>query len=84
MLLGHINKATSNTVISNSKGTALVLAGKKGIAPFGVNGNKVKVPSLNADQLDGLDSTQLQRRVSGQCGSTAHLVRLLRRARSPA
>lgn len=71
VLLGHNNKATSNTVISNSKGTALVLAGKKGIAPFGVNGNKVKVPSLNADQLDGLDSTQLQRRVSGQCGSTA-------------
>jgi hypothetical protein len=70
-VLGHINKTTSNTVINNSKGTALVLAAKKGIAPFGVNGNKVKVPSLNADELDGLDSTQLQRRVSGQCGSTA-------------
>jgi hypothetical protein len=68
--LGHINKTTSNTVINNSKGTALVLAAKKGIAPFGVNGNKVKVPSLNADLLDGIDSTGLQRRVSGQCGTT--------------
>jgi hypothetical protein len=68
--LGHINKTTSNTVINNSKGTALVLAAKKGIAPFGVNGNKVKVPSLNADELDGLDSTALQRRVTGQCGAT--------------
>jgi hypothetical protein len=68
--LGHINRTTSNTVINNSKGTALVLAAKKGIAPFGVNGNKVKVPSLNADELDGLDSAALQRRVTGQCGST--------------
>ncbi|MDX6205985.1 MAG: trimeric autotransporter adhesin [Frankiales bacterium] len=68
--LGHINKTTSNTVINNSKGTALVLAAKKGIAPFGVNGNKVKVPSLNSDFLDGLDSTALQRRVTGQCGAT--------------
>ena len=68
--LGHINKTTSNTVINNSKGTALVLAAKKGVAPFGVNGNKVKVPSLNADELDGLDSLALQRRVTGQCGAT--------------
>jgi hypothetical protein len=70
-LLGHINKTTSNTVINNSKGTALVLAAKKGIAPFGVNGNTTKVPWLNADLLDGLDSSKLQLRVSGQCGSTA-------------
>ncbi|MDX6227884.1 MAG: hypothetical protein QOI76_1274, partial [Frankiales bacterium] len=69
-VLGHINRTTSNTVIANSAGTALVLAGKKGIAPFGVNGNKTKVPSLNADLLDGLDSTKLQRRVLGQCGAT--------------
>ena len=69
-VLGHINKTTSNTVINNSKGTALVLAAKKGIAPFGVNGNRVKVPSLNADLLDGIDSAKLQLRVVGQCGST--------------
>ncbi|MDX6202424.1 MAG: hypothetical protein QOJ83_1924 [Frankiales bacterium] len=69
-VLGHINRTTSNTVIANSAGTALVLAGKKGVAPFGVNGNKTKVPSLNADLLDGLDSTKLQRRVLGQCGTT--------------
>lgn len=70
-LLGHTNRTTSNTIISNSKGTALVFAAKKGIAPFSVNGDKVKVPSLNADLLDGVDSTKLQLRVSGQCGSTA-------------
>jgi hypothetical protein len=69
--LGHTNSTSSNTVIKNSKGTALVFVAKKGVAPISVNGNKVKVPSLNADELDGLDSTKLQRRVSGQCGSTA-------------
>ena len=75
-LLGHINRTTSNTVIANSKGTALVLAGKKGIAPFGVNGNKVKVPSLNADLLDGLDSTKFQQRVSRTVRQHGDLVHL--------
>ena len=69
--LGHTNTTTSNTIIKNTKGTALVFAAKKGVAPFSVNGDKVKVPSLNADLLDGIDSAKLQLRVTGQCGSTA-------------
>jgi hypothetical protein len=39
-----------------------------GIAPFTVN-SSTKVASLNADQLDGLDSTALQKRVSGTCAA---------------
>ena len=69
--LGRTNTTTANTIIKNTKGTTIVFDAKKGIAPFSVNGNKVKVPGLNADLLDGLDSTKLQLRVSGQCGSTA-------------
>ncbi len=37
-----------------------------GVAPFTVN-STTKVGALNADQLDGLDSAALQKRVSGTC-----------------
>ena len=39
-----------------------------GVTPFKVN-STTKVASLNADQLDGLDSSALQKRVSGTCVS---------------
>jgi hypothetical protein len=37
-----------------------------GVAPFTVN-SQTKVSALNADQLDGLDSSALQKRVTGTC-----------------
>jgi len=39
-----------------------------GVTPFKVN-STTKVASLNADQLDGLDSSALQKRVTGTCAS---------------
>jgi hypothetical protein len=48
--------------------TALGLTVASGHAPFTVNSG-TKVVNLNADKLDGLDSTQLQRRVTGTCAA---------------
>jgi len=39
-----------------------------GVAPFTVN-SQTKVGALNADQLDGLDSSALQKRVTGTCAA---------------
>jgi hypothetical protein len=39
-----------------------------GVAPFTIN-SSTKVTSLNADQLDGLDSSALQNRVTGTCAA---------------
>jgi hypothetical protein len=87
-ILGHANNATLNTSLSapvvggkalqvtnnntsNAASTALGLNVASGHAPFTVNSG-VKVASLNADMVDGLDSSLLQRRVSGNCsGDTA-------------
>lgn len=65
-ILGRANGASTTTSLSNSGGTALSLGGGLGKPALAVN-NTVKVPRLNADLLDGLDSSQLQRRVSGTC-----------------
>lgn len=59
-LLGKTNKATAPSVLNNSAGTALSLVAKPGYAPFKVS-NAVKVPLLNADKLDGLDSKSFVR-----------------------
>src|SRR3954453_14316251 len=45
---------------------ALGLKGASGHAPFTTNSAQ-KVANLNADLLDGLDSSSLQRRVTGTC-----------------
>ena len=39
-----------------------------GAPPLAVN-SCIKVANLNADNLDGLDSAALQKRVSGTCGA---------------
>jgi hypothetical protein len=64
LVLGRGNSASSLTGVSNSKGVAFSFRSKTGSAPFTVNGNSVKVSSLNADKVDGLDSSQLR----GQTG----------------
>ena len=52
-------------VQNTGAGTALNLMVGAGVTPFKVN-STTKVASLNADQLDGLDSSALQKRVSGR------------------
>ena len=64
LILGRGNSASALTGVSNSRGVAFSFRSKTGSAPFTVNGNSNKVSSLNADKVDGLDSTQLR----GQIG----------------
>jgi FlaG/FlaF family flagellin (archaellin) len=87
LILGKSNSATSTTSLSAPTGgkalqitngstgtgaTALGLSVASGHPPFTVNSN-VKVPDLNADRLDGFDSSGLQRRVSGTCAGRSAL-----------
>ena len=44
------------------------MAVKKNKTPFTVS-SSAKVKNLNADLLDGVDSSQLQRQISGACGA---------------
>src|SRR3954451_6457497 len=76
-ILGHKNKANKTTKLigSSRKGPALQVKSTggraaaslkvdQGVAPFSVNSDK-KVRKLNADGLDGLHSSALQRRLTG-------------------
>lgn len=65
-ILGRSNSATTQTFITNPNGPALGITSKAGTPPFTL-GNSVKVPRLNSDYLDNLDSTQLQRRIAATC-----------------
>jgi hypothetical protein len=56
-------------------GSAGAFVVNAGVAPFSVN-SATKVNNLNADQLDGLDSTALQKRVTGTC-ATGTAVRVV-------
>lgn len=58
VLLGHGNKTTHTTTISDTKGTPLSLKAKSGRAPLAVN-SRTKVKNLNADTVDGLSSGSL-------------------------
>ena len=53
--LGKPNSATATTTLTNSRGTALQLNSKPGQPSLRVN-RSTKVPSLNSDLLDGIDS----------------------------
>lgn len=66
-IIGKSNSATSTSTLSNSRGTALALNSKSGTAPLKVN-SATKVAKLNADKLDGRDSTSFAL-ASGQVGS---------------
>lgn len=59
-ILGKANSAGATTTLTNSNGTALALNAKTGTPALKVN-TPVRVPNLNADKLDGLDSTGLAR-----------------------
>jgi hypothetical protein len=79
--VGQTNRSKSQTTLTSSskKKAALAIANtggaaaasfsvKKNKSPFTVN-STAKVNNLNADLLDGLDSSQLQLRVGGTCGA---------------
>lgn len=59
-ILGRSNAASSQTLLTNSgSGPVLGLSTRSGQAPIGVSSTSGKATNLNADKLDGLDSTQL-------------------------
>jgi hypothetical protein len=58
--LGRSNSATQTTTLSNTHGTALKLNSKAGQPSLRVN-RTAKVPSLNSDLLDGVDSGSFAR-----------------------
>jgi hypothetical protein len=58
--LGRANSATATTTLTNSHGTALKLKSKAGRPSLRVN-RTTKVPNLNADLIDGVDSDSLAR-----------------------
>lgn len=61
-LLGRGNSATTQTSLSNSGGGAVLsLSGRPGQVPLAVGAGAGKATNLNADKLDGLDSSQLVR-----------------------
>lgn len=69
-VLGRSNSASSRSGLTNTAGTPLSLTAKTGYPPLIVN-SPTKVAKLNADLVDGLDSTALQRRVTGTCAGGA-------------
>jgi hypothetical protein len=67
--LGHANTAGQTTALNNTgTGAALALSSRSGTPALAVS-DRAKVVRLNADLLDGLDSSALQRRVAGTCPS---------------
>ena len=79
LTLGHANTASKGTTLRSKGGPSLTLTntgGKpaasfnvlRGKPPFAVN-STAKVKGLNADLLDGIDSSALQRRVAQSCSA---------------
>ena len=60
-LLGRVNDETQTSTLRNSAGTPLKLVGPSANAPMVVSSN-AKVNRLNADLVDGLDSSAFQRK----------------------
>jgi hypothetical protein len=66
-ILGRANGATTTTTLTNSAGTALAINSMAGTPTLRV-GNTVRIPSLNADMVDGLHAGSFAR-TTGQTGS---------------
>jgi hypothetical protein len=88
LLLGRGNTNSKATGLRSKHGPTLALTNtggksaasfdvQKGQSPFTVN-SSVEVKSLNADLLDGFDSSAFQRRVTGSCaaGSAIHTINI--------
>lgn len=56
LVLGRSNAASATTTLTDAYGTPLKIVGSTSKPPFAVNSSR-KVKQLNADLLDGLDST---------------------------
>jgi hypothetical protein len=63
-ILGRSNSAGATSTLTNTAGTALALNSAAGTPSLRVN-RSAKVPSLNGDLLDGLDSTNFGRASAG-------------------
>ena len=74
-VLGRVNVAATTTVLASSRSTPLDLRGPSTLRPLSVS-SSVVVPHLNADLVDGLTATQLQRRVTGACPVDAAMTGL--------
>lgn len=66
-ILGRSNSASTTTTLTNGAGSALTLKSKAGTPALRV-GNSIKVPYLNADTVDGVDSSAFAR-TAGKTGS---------------
>jgi hypothetical protein len=66
-ILGHSNRATTPTTLTNPRGTALTLRARAARPALTVN-TQARVPRLNADLVDGLSGSQLAR-TGGRTGS---------------
>lgn len=69
-ILGRVNSASSQTNLSNTgSGPVLSLSTRSGQPPLAVSAGSAKAPNLNADKLDGLDSTAFVKVGSGTGGT---------------
>lgn len=63
-LLGKTNSAGTTSQLKNTgTGAALGLTAKAGTPALSVNGNKTRIPALNADLIDGVHASGLTQRV---------------------
>lgn len=62
-ILGRYNAASTQTLLTNSgAGPVLALSTKSGQPPLAVSAHAGKATNLNADKLDGMDSSQFARK----------------------
>jgi hypothetical protein len=74
LVLGRINTSAATTVIQGGSAPVLSLrSSTSAAAPLAVNGTG-RVTHLNADRLDSLDSTHLQRRIATACPTGQAIV----------
>jgi hypothetical protein len=74
-ILGHSNRATTPTTLTNPRGTALTLRSRGGRPALTVN-TQARVPRLNSDLVDGLSASQLAR-TGGRTGSVDYSGQLI-------
>jgi hypothetical protein len=74
LILGRLNTASTTTVLQGGSAPVLSLRSSSASAvPLTVNGTG-RVTNLNADRLDSIDSSQLQRRVASVCPTGQAMV----------
>jgi hypothetical protein len=74
-VVGGMALKVTNANATNAASTALSLNVADGHAPFTVS-NGVKVANLNADALDGIDSSAFQPLVTGSCSGNSAITQI--------